>query len=216
MNHQELNIHFAGEELTLHHQRALYWRREKTLLLADLHLGKAAHFRKNGIALPTQVNLKDLERLENLLLHYHPQRVIIVGDLIHAGANKEVDEFSTFINRFSDIELILIKGNHDRFSTKKLKEMGIISVHSDLQIETITLSHQNIENLSSPSIVGHTHPGVRIKMPTKGYLKFPCFVVTDNQIILPAFSQFTGLDTDNIPTDATCYVVYDEGILKLA
>jgi len=38
-----------GEELLLLPQRALWWPAQKTLLVADLHFGKAATLRAHGI-----------------------------------------------------------------------------------------------------------------------------------------------------------------------
>ena len=42
----EISINFAGEQLTLNQYRSIFWDKEKSLILSDLHLGKTAHFRK--------------------------------------------------------------------------------------------------------------------------------------------------------------------------
>ena len=84
MNIITKNITFAGEELMLTNQRVIFWKSESTLILSDVHIGKTAHFRKNGIAISDQVMLKDLERLSALIQHFIPNRIIIVGDLFHA------------------------------------------------------------------------------------------------------------------------------------
>ena len=54
------------EKLIFTNQKAVYWEREKTLIISDLHVGKSAHFRKSGIAISSQVLHDDLEILENL------------------------------------------------------------------------------------------------------------------------------------------------------
>ncbi len=216
MDVKERKIRFADEELTLTNRRTLYWERKNSLILSDLHLGKAAHFRKNGIALPAQSAIRDLLQLEHLLLHYRPGQMFVVGDLIHAGANREVDLFKDLTVKFPDTEFILIKGNHDRFSERRLKEMGIHEVHTALEISRITLSHEPLQGNRGSQINGHVHPGIRIKMPIRGFIRFPCFVVTENGMILPAFSQFTGLDTKNVFGTATYYAVADEGIFEFS
>lgn len=69
----EKDIIFGKQLLTLTQQRAIYWKSEQLLILSDMHLGKAAHFRKHGISLPTTVSMQDLTRLEKLLLYYTPE-----------------------------------------------------------------------------------------------------------------------------------------------
>lgn len=187
-------ITFSNVILTLTNQRALFWKEKRTLILSDLHLGKAAHFRKNGIPLPTQVTLHDLQRLERLIDVFAPQQVVIVGDLIHAGHNREVYLLRQLVSRLSHTKFILISGNHDRFEKKYGEEIGIHAIYSQWQLDGIFFIHQ-AEQPDRPTISGHLHPGVRIHMPTKKKLLLPCFVVTKKHIILPAFSLFTGLDT---------------------
>ena len=77
-------------------QRAAFWQKEKALILSDLHIGKTAHFRKNGIALANHIMKSDLERLSALIEYFQPEKFIVVGDLLHAGDNSDVDEFCTW------------------------------------------------------------------------------------------------------------------------
>ena len=45
-----LDFNFLGQDLVLLPQKAIYWKQEKTLIAADVHMGKVGHFRKAGIA----------------------------------------------------------------------------------------------------------------------------------------------------------------------
>ncbi|MET0251947.1 MAG: phosphoesterase, partial [Novosphingobium sp.] len=45
-------LSFAGEEWLLSNAGALYWPRERALLVADLHLEKASFFAGHGQLLP--------------------------------------------------------------------------------------------------------------------------------------------------------------------
>ena len=81
------NIHIQDEVFTLTNQRALFWKKEKALILSDLHIGKTAHFRKNGIALSDHIFENDLQRLSVLIEYFQPEKFIVVGDLLHAGDN---------------------------------------------------------------------------------------------------------------------------------
>lgn len=59
-----MKIEIRGEELILDKERAIYLPNEKLLAISDLHLGKAAHFRKAGLAIPNTVSQSDIIRLE--------------------------------------------------------------------------------------------------------------------------------------------------------
>lgn len=210
----EKPIIFGNENLILTNQRIVYWPKSKTIILSDLHLGKAAYFRKNGIALPIQLSQKDLNRLDILLNYYPTEKVIIVGDLIHAGTNTEVELFKDLTAKHSDKEFILIKGNHDRFSEKNLKLIGINQVYDELFLNEIHFIHQP-QNFIQNTISGHIHPGVSLEFATKNRVRFPCYAVTQNEIILPAFSLFTGMDTVSLPKDGKFYAFSEEGIFEL-
>ncbi len=215
MNIAEQAIDFAGERLLLTNQRAVYWPEKMALILSDLHLGKAAHFRKNGIALPLAAGMQDLSRLEFLIKHYQAGQVIIAGDLVHAGVNNEVTSFALFTQKFPQTSFILIKGNHDRLAASVWKDIGIGSIHQELFIDPILFSHHQNAGAAGFTISGHMHPGVSIQFPAKQQMRFPCYAVTERQIILPAFSRLTGLDTASVPKGAICYALYEDGIFKV-
>lgn len=212
MNIITQDISFSDTSLTLTNQRVLFWKKHHALILSDLHLGKAAHFRKNGIALPKQVTLQDLQRLEQLIQYFSVEQVIIVGDLIHAGANMEVSLLQQSIVKFPRIKFVLIKGNHDRFTDEKWEKMGIHETYKDWHLDNINFTHLASPITDVPTISGHVHPGTSIRMPTKRTITFPCFVVSEQQIILPAFSLFTGFDTKSAPSNAIRYAFHEHDI----
>jgi len=214
MNIITQDISFSDTSLTLTNQRVLFWKEHSTLILSDLHLGKAAHFRKNGIALPTQVTLQDLQRLEELIRYFSVTQVIIVGDLIHAGANTEVNLLRQFIAKFPHIKFILIKGNHDRFADERWKQLGIQEIHQNWRLDSICFTHHAFPTADVYTISGHVHPGIHVRMPTKRTMTFPCFLVSTQQIILPAFSLFTGFDTKSAPDHAIRYAFHENGIFS--
>ena len=89
--------------------RCLYWEEEKALIVADLHFGKTGHFRKSGIAIPQNIYQEDLQRLISQLQYFKPQQLIIVGDLFHSDANKELELFKKWRKDLSSLEFILSK-----------------------------------------------------------------------------------------------------------
>ena len=59
-------IQINKNHFDLHPSGALYWEEKKTLMLADVHLGKVAHFRKNGIAVPRKAEGAFYEKITHL------------------------------------------------------------------------------------------------------------------------------------------------------
>ncbi len=208
------NITIQKEVFTLTNQRALFWKKEKALILSDLHIGKTAHFRKNGIALANQIMKNDLERLSILIEYFQPEKFIVVGDLLHAGDNSDVDEFCGWRNQYKDLEFYLIEGNHDRISKKLESKLCLNSKSKSLEIDDFIFIHDFEKQQTKFQITGHIHPGFVINSVIKK-IKLPCFVVSENQLLLPAFSEFTGLDTKNLPKGGRFYVFTDTEIYEI-
>lgn len=208
------HITIKNEELILTNQRALYWQREDALILSDVHIGKTAHFRKHGISVPDDILQSDLKRLEQLICHFKAKKVLVVGDLFHAERNSDMFIFKDWLTQFPDLKLILIKGNHDRQSKLLMDNLNIEAV-KQLHVEPFVFFHDPLENNQSHfSISGHTHPGVLIKGKGRQKIKLPCYQITENQMILPAFSLFTGLNTRHVPDNVICYAFTNSSIFK--
>lgn len=191
---QVLEKEIQGETIIFTNLRALYWKKEKALILSDLHVGKSAHFRKNGIAIPAGILEKDLKNLEKLIGHFEVHHLLIVGDLFHAGKNGDLDVFCEWRKQFSHLKLTLIKGNHDRIKNEFYEEHCIDLVEDHLEIGPFIFVHEPEVKSKKFSISGHIHPGV-VFGTYKEKIKLPCFSYSKNQLVLPAFSEFTGLDT---------------------
>ncbi|KIC62683.1 ligase-associated DNA damage response endonuclease PdeM [Chryseobacterium taiwanense] len=208
-------ISIKEHHFILTNQRALFWKESSALVLSDLHLGKTAHFRKNGIALPSDIIHQDLKRLSSLIYHFKAEKIIIVGDFLHAGKNSEFELFANWKMQFPTLSVILVKGNHDRISEKDILELGVSEIHTIYKENEFIFSHQNLKDESQFVISGHLHPGVMLQSSTKR-LKFPCYIVTDHQLILPAFSTFTGLDTQDYFPNAQKYIFTQDSIFLIS
>lgn len=208
------NISIQNEIFTLTNQRAAFWKKEKALIFSDLHIGKAAHFRKNGIALASHIMKNDLERLSILIEYFQPKQFIIVGDLLHAGNNSDVDEFCEWKNNYRDLEFKLIEGNHDKITKTLDKKLDLHFREEFLKVREISFVHDFDKKNPAFQITGHIHPGYSLKSPIKN-IKLPCFVKTENQLLLPAFSEFTGLDIKNIPKSGQFFVFTDSDIYEV-
>jgi DNA ligase-associated metallophosphoesterase len=204
------------EVLVLTNQRAIYWEKEQSLILSDLHIGKSAHFQKSGIPIPSSILQQDLLRLQELIYHFNATALIIVGDLFHAEYNSDLDVFKNWLQQFLDLRIQLIKGNHDRLKTSIYHDFNIEVINKDLQLGVFKFVHDFIAlDNNFFTISGHTHPGVFIKGKGRQRIKLPCYQVTEHQLILPAFSLFTGLNTKDAPDKCKNYCFTDDGVFQV-
>lgn len=216
MKLQTKEIECSGEVLTLTNQRALYWKRENMLVLSDVHIGKTAHFRKSGIAIPSQILQNDLKRLEKLIRHFDLKTILIVGDLFHAEVNRDIDTFKEWKAQFETISWRLVKGNHDRLHSLVYENLGFDVDSEYHECLPFRFVHE-VEHYETNTfcISGHTHPGVLIKSRGKQSIKLPCFQVSKSQLILPAFSEFTGLNTFGIEKETVCYAFTPTNLFEI-
>ena len=184
-------IQINENHFDLHPSGALYWVEKKTLMIADVHLGKVAHFRKNGIAVPRKAEGAFYEKITFLLNEFEVERLLFLGDLFHSFQNNEWHLFSAWVKQQRS-ELILIEGNHDVIPAQKFEQLGM-TITSNLSEDTFYFSHFPTEKEEYFVFCGHVHPGVKLKGDGLQQLKMPCFYQSQNQLILPAFGAFTGL-----------------------
>ena len=206
-------IQFHQQKIWLSPERCIFWEDQQTLILSDMHIGKTAHFRKAGIAIPQQVFQEDMHRLFQQIHFFSPKRIIVTGDLFHSEANLEHDWFSNWRRELAGIDFILVKGNHEILRNDVYQNLGIEIVDKELEIAPFFFSHDLIqERRDACSFVGHTHPGIRIQGKGKQSFVFPCFYFTSDYCILPAFSKFTGKHVVDLQKGQTAYVIVGAGI----
>ena len=209
------------QTLWLSPDRCIFWEEEKALILSDLHLGKSGHFRKSGIGVPQNVFKEDLQRLFAQVQFFKPSQLLIVGDMFHSHANKEIDMFLKWRNDLPGLRFRLIRGNHDILAKKFYKEADIEVTKQKLSVENFCFTHDINETCEEESdntnftFSGHVHPGISMNGTGKQSLHFPCFYFTKEYAILPAFSKFTG--TYKIKPKATdkVFVLVENKVVKL-
>lgn len=189
-------------------QKAMYWQEKKILIIADLHLGKAGHFRKSGIPIPAMIHQDDLSELNNLINHFKSEQVLILGDLFHSIYNKEWEDFDHFLHDRPNISFVLVKGNHDILPAEAYEISNLDVVEDMLIIAPFCFSHKpafTIPSLKNEAFIagnkdyqpyynlcGHVHPGISIQGNLGQKFRMPCFYFSSQGGILPAFGKFTG------------------------
>ncbi len=215
---EDIRYEIKGGHWRLSAGKAVYWEEERALIVADLHVGKAAHFRKAGIGVPANIVQEDLYRLQQLITKYNPDRLIVVGDMFHSSANNEVQYFQIWRNQFPHIRFELVTGNHDIMDPEVYASLGIDLMES-LQVGGMYFVHDPkdklLDNGETYAVSGHIHPGVWMVGYGKQRLRLPCFYFGPEGAILPAFSVFTGLYSLEPAADAAVFVIGGNGIFKV-
>ena len=206
-------IKIKSQQFILDPSGAVYWKEKKSLLIADVHLGKVAHFRKNGVAVPRQAEGAFYKKIAALFTKFSVQRLIFLGDLFHSFQNNEWYLFEAWIKQQS-IKIILIEGNHDIIPAWKFENLGVY-VKEYFEEEDFHLSHFPIDKKNYFVICGHLHPGVKLKGAGLQQLKLPCFIQSKNQLILPSFGAFTGLHILNPKEGHQVYVTTGKEVTKI-
>ena len=193
-----MRITINNQSFILHQSGAVFWEEKKILLISDVHLGKVAHFRKHGMAVPEAAIFENFTRLDSVLTIFDTEIIIFLGDLFHSTINNEWDFFSEWVNKNKQ-QIILIEGNHDIIAKHKYTELNI-EIYSQLLLESFLLTHHPTEKEGFFNFCGHIHPGIKLKGLGRQFLSLPCFFRKTNQLIFPAFGEFTG-NSYMIPTE---------------
>lgn len=189
-------LNLKNTRLLLLPEKAIYWPKRDTMLVADLHIGKSAHFRKHGIAVPDEVAQSNLNKLDVILERTSPKHLIILGDLFHSDINKEWQQFVEWRQAHPQLEVSLVVGNHDILDQQNY-HAGRINVFQKMSLEPFQFVH-DIEELKGQAskgkyvLSGHIHPAVQLNGKGRQRMKLPCFYFGSDYGILPAFGGFTG------------------------
>ncbi len=186
----------AGERVLLLAQRALHWPRERTLFVADVHLGKAASFRAGGVAVPRGATAGDLARLTALLAATGATRLVVLGDFLHAAAGRVAALDAAFLDWRSThggIAITLVRGNHDARAGDPPASWRVDVVAEPHLASPFLLCHEPQAPPTGYALCGHVHPGVRLRGAGGDGLRLPCFVLGRRRALLPAFGRLTGL-----------------------
>lgn len=147
-------------------------RDDKTLVIADLHLGWELSLAKKGIHIPSQMP-KIREKILQLIDMTTPDTLIILGDVKHTIAKpkpsewQEIPEFFNVLkNKVNNIQII--KGNHDGNLKPLLPQKLQLHPSTGLVIGDVGLFHGHAhpaERLLNCStlIMGHIHPIVTFR-----------------------------------------------------
>ena len=172
---------------------ALYIKKEKILIISDLHLGFEEALNKQGVLVPRFQFKEIIKRLELILKKVDPKLIIINGDLKHEFgriSRSEWKQVTDLIDFLKDREILLIKGNHDNIlgPIAKKKNIKLIDRYDTKNI-TIIHGDKIPKKLNKTIIIGHEHPAV--SFPGRKDQKYKCFLKGKFErktlIVMPSF-----------------------------
>src|SRR5690242_20438181 len=141
----DATIEVAGEHLVLLPERAAFWSRTETLLVADPHFGKAAAFRAAGVPVPRGTTSETLTRIGLALDRTRARRLVFLGDFLHAREGR-APETLRVINEWraqrASTEMILVRGNHDVRAGDPPLELDVKCVDAPLVEGPFAFTHK--------------------------------------------------------------------------
>ena len=183
--------------------KSVFFPESGILAIGDLHIGFEHSIKASGIELP-EMQVKDtigsFQKIIDEIKEkgWKLKKIVFLGDLKHYFGYEWKErvyfrKVTDFLEQYvKDKDIILIKGNHDKFdfSGKKMKDYyfnkGIMFFHGHKSFPRI------YEDKVNTWVIGHLHPSVllRDKQNIKRE-KFKCFLVgkfkKKNVFVLPSF-----------------------------
>lgn len=198
-----LTTSLADTRLILRADRTAFLPDTATLLLADIHLGKAQSLRSLGAPLSAglQTALLDepLARWAEAIRDTCAARVIVLGDLLHApvGLTAALIDHVAAWRRAITCPISVVPGNHDRrlehvagawemaITDACIEYAGLLLTHDPADADALQRAHA----AHLPLVGGHVHPALNLPAAC-GPSRAPVFAFGAASLTLPAFTTF--------------------------
>ncbi|ELY37328.1 metallophosphoesterase [Natronorubrum tibetense] len=181
-------------------ERALAVPEADALVVADVHLGKAAD---SSVDAPIDDGSDVRQRLESLLARTEPKTVVVAGDLLHSfsrlprGVERDLARLETVVDD-AGASLVVTPGNHDT----KLEGAFDGETSPEYRLgddETVVCHGHEAPTLEADRyVVGHDHPALSVEGR-----KLPCFLYGPgvyegaDVVVCPAFTRLASGATVN-------------------
>jgi putative SbcD/Mre11-related phosphoesterase len=200
---------------------------QRLLALADYHAGIETVLQSDGVELDSRADQRR-DQVLDLLARTDPDRLVVVGDLVHAVGDPwraERDELAALFDAVS-VPVTLVKGNHDGQIEDVLREMDHPIETTDpggTRFGEVGFAHGHTwpagEVLAADILcTGHEHPVVRLedevgggraeRVWLRGVLDSDAFVdrydhtVDADLVVFPAFNDRSGGTWINVADDS--------------
>lgn len=176
----------------------LYLRKEKILVIGDMHIGLEESLQKQGVFIP-RFDIKEvISRLDKIFKKVKAEKIILIGDVKHEFGTISDQEWRDTLRVLDYLlengKVILIKGNHDTILGPISNKRGL-EIKESYKINDILFVHGDkiVNERSRVIVIGHEHPSVSFK--SRPEEKFKCFLVgkykNKKLIVIPSFNFLT-------------------------
>jgi putative SbcD/Mre11-related phosphoesterase len=184
----------------------IYIPKISTLAIADLHLGFEYSLFSEGTYFPIDQFQILKRKIIRLIRKYKPRTLLINGDFKHEFSKASIQEWyelKALMKILDDhnIELELVRGNHDNYLKNVLAHQGETLFEPYLIKSDFLFAHGHLSlNAMFDDILpkvkwlifAHEHPAILLHDDIKGKHKFKCYLLGKwnnfNVLVLPAIS----------------------------
>jgi putative SbcD/Mre11-related phosphoesterase len=140
---------------------------DRTLVVADLHIGLEYEIYKSGITIPSQLGKLE-KRIDNIVKQNKVEHIIFLGDVKHNVPSiswQEQREIPEFLNHFSKLKISIVKGNHDGNIERLVPKEVDIYNSQGFKMKEFLLTHGQAWPSKNDIdaeylIISHVHPAV--------------------------------------------------------
>ncbi|MCX6819390.1 MAG: metallophosphoesterase [Candidatus Aenigmarchaeota archaeon] len=174
---------------------------DKTLVIADLHIGITRALYESGISMPSQVR-KMADKIHELKKIMKAKELVIAGDVKHKVPGiswQEIHEVPEFLAALRFKKITIVKGNHDGQIEKLIPDelKARVKVRKAVALGDYCVTHGHRKaNTKKNIIIAHNHPHVRFRDELGAVYTEPVWVrgiFNEKEIIImPAFNELCG------------------------
>lgn len=149
---------------------------ERLLVVADYHAGIEAMLRREGVEL-ADAAAERRARLRGLIADTAPDRLVVLGDLVHAIGDPQTTERAELRTLFDalSVPVTVVKGNHDGKIETILDTVASVTVTEPTGVRIGNVGFVHGHTWPTASVLdaavvcaGHEHPLVRLEDPVGG------------------------------------------------
>ena len=192
-----------------------------TLLVSDLHLGKADALHADTGLVPQPVLERliadDLARLSRAAARAQVHHIVIAGDLLHAtrGLSAKLIDLVAADRSRNPIPWIIVPGNHDKGLSRLADPWRLEIAPAELCLAPgLIVTHAPRSHPDAHVIAGHEHPALTLRRGTDA-IKLPAFVLTPAFTILPAFTRFAAGGGGPWPDSARLFACGPDAVFEV-
>jgi uncharacterized protein len=185
-DHTSSRVLLCGKAFHADRTGALYWPAERTLAVADLHLGKGSYLSEDDVVLPPYDTAAAFDKLEEAIDRYDPQRVIALGDSFASEDGLDPHDLYWLQDLMEDRDWFWVMGP-DSVPPPEAAG-GVVSQH--VTLAGIKFRHAPVKAPVGQEVAGCMHPVANVseyEHATRGR----CFVSNGMRLVLPSMGCYS-------------------------